>query len=232
MCPQNYYNTGVTVELGRLVESGVNIWDFDYPSYYKGEEKTAFEQKVIDHYRFRQIGQETTGRFLHSFRTRIREIMPYYIRLYESQELMDSIEDPFGNVNMTETFEQETTGTRTGTSTTQSSSEASGTSEQSETREQRFSDTPQGKIENIDNYMTTATVEDNGISKEDTATSTGSASGTSEDSESGTMKYTHTRKGNHGVNTYAHDMKEFREILLNIDMLIIRDLNDLFLMVY
>ena len=78
----NYYNTGVTVELGELVDAGFKLFDFDYPSYYQGEQKTAFEQKVIDRYRFRQIGQETPGRFKHLFRTRLREIMPYYIQLY------------------------------------------------------------------------------------------------------------------------------------------------------
>ena len=50
-------NTKITVELRELIESGVKLWDFDYPSYYEGDEKLAFEQKVIDHYYFRQIGQ-------------------------------------------------------------------------------------------------------------------------------------------------------------------------------
>ena len=42
-------NTKQTVELRSIVESGVNIWDFDYPSFYQGEEKKRFEKKVIDH---------------------------------------------------------------------------------------------------------------------------------------------------------------------------------------
>jgi len=196
----NCQNACVTAELGLLVESGVKLWDFEYPSYYTGEAKTAFEQKVIDHYRFRQIGQETPGRFLHLFRSRIREIMPYYIQLYKSQELMESIDDPFGNVDITETFEQHSTG------------ESSGNSEHT----QRFSDTPQGRVDNIDHHLTNATVDDN--------------SGRSE--SSGTVRHTFTKKGNQGVNTYAHDMKELRETFLNIDMQIINDLNDLFLGLY
>ena len=75
-------NSKLTVELGEIVEKGVDIWGFDYPSFYEGEEKTAFEKKVIDHFYFRQIGQETVGRFLHYFRARVREIMPYYIKVY------------------------------------------------------------------------------------------------------------------------------------------------------
>lgn len=207
-----YDNTGVTVELGEIVASGVKVWAFEYPTYYQGEQKTAFEQLVLDHYRFRQIGQETVGRWLHMFRTRIREIMPYYIQLYESAALMAGLEDPFGNVDITETYEEEATGS---SSSNQSST---GTAE----RERRFSDTPQGEIENLDNYLTEA--ETNGSSE--TVNQNGTASST------GTVKHTLHRKGNQGVNTYAHDMKELRETFLNIDLMIIRELNDLFLGVY
>lgn len=208
----NYYNTGVTVELGNIVDMGVDIWAFEYPSYYTGEEKKAFEQKVIDHYRFRQIGQETVGRWLHYFRSRIREIMPYYIQLYKSQEIMESLEDPFGNVDITETFEQESTGEAGATASNDKT--ANGT--------RKFSNTPQGSISNLDNYMTEATVETESDhdSSESSATS------------SGTVKHTLTWKGNQGVNTYAHDMKELRETFLNIDMQIIHELKDLFIMVY
>ena len=228
----NYYNTGVTVELGALVDMGFDLWGFEYPSYYKGEEKKAFEQKVIDHYRFRQIGQETPARFRHYFRTRIKEIMPYYIQLYKSQEVMEALEDPFGNVDITETFEQETTGTSSGTSSTVNSGTASHDKTADDNSTRKFSNTPQGSITNLDNYMTEATQENHEatehVGSESSATSEGTATG----SESGTVKHTLTRKGNQGVNTYAHDMKELRETFLNIDMMIINNLNDLFLMVY
>ena len=216
----NYDNTGVTVELGRLVEMGVDVWDFDYPSYYKGEEKTRFEQLVIDHYRFRQIGQETAGRWLHYFRTRIREIMPYYIQLYKSQALMDAIEDPFGNVDVTETYTMTTTGEHNSEVTVDNTETRTGDS----TR--KFSDTPQGTILNLDTYLTEATVE-NAADETTTSGSTGSTG-----NESTQTTYTSTKRGNQGVNTYAHDMKELRETFLNIDMMIINELKDLFIMVY
>lgn len=227
-----YDNTGVTVELREIVESGVDIWKFDYPSYYKGEAKTAFEQKVIDHYFLRQIGQETVGRWLHYFRTRMREIMPYYIQLYESQELMQSIEDPFGNVDITETFEQESTGASTVENTGTSTGTANENSDRTNRNTRLFSNTPQGSIENLDSYLTEATQDSGtevaGLTREDTASTEAHSTGT----ERGTLKHTFTKKGNQGVNTYAHDMKEFRETFLNIDMMIIRELNDLFLQVY
>lgn len=220
MYPLNYDNTGVTVELGRIVEQGVNVWDFEYPSFYTGSEKTAFEQKVIEHYRFRQIGQETVGRFLHCFRSRVRDIMPYYVQLYKSQKLMDEIDDPFGNVDITEIFEQETTGTSSGTS----SATNEGTSGTDYTH--KFSNTPQQSISNVELFMSEAAIDK--TENIDSSTASGTSSGTS----SGTVKHTFTKKGNQGVNTYAHDMKELRETFLNIDLMIIEDLNCLFLQVY
>ena len=267
-----YDNTQVTVELRELVESGIKVWDFEYPSFYEGAEKTAFEQKVIDHYYFRQIGQETPARWLHYFRTRIREIMPYYKQLYETVKIMEALDDPFGNLDVTETFEQTSTGEKSGsltagsltTSTTSTNtttngetesstqSEDSSTGERSDNNTKKFSNTPQGTISNLDDHLTEATVETitSNMSEEksstgsstgkDSSTTTGSSSATDEtesnttttDTSTDTVTHTLHRKGNQGVNTYAHDMLEYRETLLNIDMLIINELNDLFLMVY
>ena len=212
MIPLNYDNTKVTLELRDLVENGVDIWAFDYPSYYKGEQKKAFEQKVIDHYLFRQIGQETVGRFLHYFRSKIREIMPYYIQLYESVDLYKSIEDPLESYSLTETYERDTSSS----GTTKSSGSTT------DKREERFSNTPQGSIDNIDKYMTEATVNDDSTE----------SSADSESENSGKETYTLTRRGNIGVQPLGQELKVLRDSFLNIDMMIIDDLRDLFLKVY
>lgn len=270
--PLPYDNTKVTVELREIVESGVNVWAFDYPSYYTGAMKTAFEKKVLDHYWLRQIGQETVGRWLHYFRSRMREIMPYYIQLYESQALMAEIDDPFGNVDIVETYEEErtekstgkldstTTGSResqtSGTSATENAGTSTGTDEEmrihTENHQRMFSNTPQSAISNLEKYMTEANVEtaddNDDLTKTSTASTTATSSGTATGHETDTtegtqsdssegnveiaVKHTYTKKGNQGVNTYAHDMKELRETFLNIDMMIINELKDLFLMVY
>ena len=56
--------------------------------------------------------------------------------------------------------------------------------------------------------------------------------GSTESENSGTVKHTLTRKGNQGVNTYAHDMIEYRQSFINVDMMVIGALRDLFLLVY
>lgn len=238
--PTMYDTSKLTVELREIVEAGVNIWDFDYPSFYEGEAKKAFEKKVIDHYYFRQIGQETTGRWLHMFRTRMREIMPYYIQLYESEKFMQDIEDPFATVDVTETFEQTRTDEEATTGkTSDSSTNSSETSTEGSTtvdNVKKFSNTPQGTVTNIDSYLTEATVDDGGTLETGSSTSSiqTSGSGESEGTKTGTYtdKYTLTKKGAMGVTTFGHDMIEYRQSFLNIDLMVIRELNDLFLGVY
>ena len=214
----------LTLELRDVVAGGVDLWDFDYPSYYKGEQKTAFEKLVIDHYFFRQIGQETVGRFLHMFRAKIREIMPYYIDMYKSVEIMHGLENPFDNVDVLETFEQETTDSSSG----ESSSTTSGNASTHEDIEHRFSNTPQGSISNLDNYLTEASQDarDNAFETSETS------DGTSSSESAGTVRHTLHKKGNQGVNTYAHDMIEFRTSIINVDMMVINELNELFLGIY
>lgn len=216
-------NTGVTVELGAVVDSGVDIWNFDYPVpaetvSYNGKtakvpfNKQAFEQKILDHYRFRQIGQETVGRWLHYFRTRIREIMPYYVQLYEFEAKWFNVDDPLESYNLVETFEQNSSGSST--QSTSGSSENSGLS--------KFSDTPQGSVDNLDSYLTTATQ------------TTGSTSDSTESTgeNTGNTSHTLTRRGNIGVQPLGGEVQNIRDAFINIDLMVINELKDLFIQVY
>lgn len=262
-----YDNTGVTVELRELVNSGVNIWDFEYPIpaqtvSYNGKtakvpfNKEAFQQKIINHYYFRQIGQETVGRWLHYFRTRIKEIMPYYVQLYEFEAKWFNIDDPLESYNLTETFEQQSEGSGKVNGTTADSGKTEGTNSntrigaEDSTRTgntsgtRKFSNTPQGTIENLDNYLTEATVEsgnssentvtDTQVSDSGTSTVTNTASGTSEttSTDSGSLTHTLTRRGNIGVQPLGSEVQNIRDAFINIDMMVINELKDLFLQVY
>lgn len=235
----NWDNTGVTVELGDIVASGVDVWAFDYPVpdetvHYNGKtakvpfDKKAFEQKILDHYRFRQIGQETVGRWLHYFRSRIREIMPYYVQLYEFEAKWFNVDDPLESYNLVETFEESShgSGTQSTSGSSENTSESSGTTD----KENRFSDTPQGSIDNLDNYLTSAT-KDNETSS-GTATVSGSDSSESSSENTGTTTHTLTRRGNIGVQPLGGEVNNIREAFINIDLMVINELKDLFLQVY
>lgn len=242
----NYSNTKVTLELRDVLamtdENGLpfNLWDFDYPSYYTDAEKTDFEQRVIDHYLFHQIGSETVGRFKHNFKTRVREIMPLFLQYYESAEVMAALDDPFGNVDIVETYTEQSTVTATGESIATAETDTTGLKTDVKTATEdlthKFSNTPQGSLGNLDYYLTEASVDDKdqteNITTNETDTTTGGSTANTSATNIGDVTHTLTRKGNQGVNTYAHDIRELRETFINVDMMVIGALRDLFLLIY
>jgi len=226
-----YDNTGVTVELGTLIQNGVNLWNFDYPcprSVIEYNNKTCtvdfdrkrLEKKIENHYWFRQIGFETVGRFKHYLKTKMNEIMPYYVQLYEFDAKWQNIDDPLESYNLVETFLEETSGT--GRASGSNSSESSGSSDNLS----KFSDTPQGSVANLDMYLTNATQ----VTGSDSGTSSGSSEQSSE--SAGTTSRTMTRKGNIGVQPLGGEVENIRNAFMDIDMKIIEELGELFLKIY
>lgn len=228
-------NTKVTEELRDIVAAGVNIWDFDYPSYYKGEQKAAFEQKVLDHFWTRQIGQETVGRFLLYFRRTMREIMPYYIQRYESVDLMKDPEiRPLDNYNMIEESVQESE--ESGEGLTETNTNGSGNSTSKKTGAESV--TPNGELnwplnptdpETLALDYASSVQQDVDYSK---AVEESESTATSSSSSNGKTTNRLTRRGNIGVTTYAQLLEGYRQTFLNIDMEIISDLESCFLGVY
>lgn len=196
-----------TVQLRKLLEQNFNPFG-DYPIFSEEYRKTL-EDKIKNHYYFREIGQETPAKFKHYLTAKMNEIMPYYNHMYESELLYFADSNPFDTYNLTETL------TREGTST--SKLNASNTSKLLAL----LSETPQGAIDiNSNDYVSNVSKNDG----EGTSTQTGEGS----NSES----YTLTRKGNIGVQTIGYEMKQYREAFLRIDEDIIKEVGDCFLMFY
>lgn len=66
---QEYFEAGFTI-------GNYPIWDESY--------RNVLNDKIKNHYLFREIGQETPGRFKHYLDTKMNEIMPYYNQLYNT----------------------------------------------------------------------------------------------------------------------------------------------------
>ena len=200
--------------------------------------REELNQKLLNHYKYREIGFETVGRFLDELEMVMKEIMPYYNQLYKSVEIMTLIDDPFGNVDVTETFEQETTDNNTSSSRGENTSTASDNSTINSKSKALNSTMPQGNIAKED--IEAVSHADSASWGKDTSESSGSSQGSSESSSEGTsesrgtVKHTFTKKGNQGVNTYAHDMTELRETFLNVTAQILDDIHirELFLNVF
>lgn len=219
----------------------------DYPMYEKNPQpeyistRKQLNEKILNHYKYREIGSETPGRFLDDLRTTMHEIMPYYVQLYKSHDIMESLEDPFGNVDIVETFEEQTSGTASGSTNGTSNSTSEATTDLTNNGKNVKTNTPQGDILQINSKeINTVTHADEITWDENTSNSKSNASNESlstaesNSESSATTKHTLSKKGNQGVNTYAHDMKELRQTFLNIDEMIIENkkIQELFMQIY
>lgn len=215
--------------------------DFTYGLIPTREE---LNKKILNYYKYREIGFETVGRFLDELETSLNEIMPGYNQEYKALDVLNGVEDPFGNVDITESFEEETTGNSKGTSESKSNvnGESTTNTEMKDNSKSIKSTTPQDLLSidtsniNSVNYADEVGFNENISNSKGSTTdkSDSTSSGSSTGESSGTTKHTLTRKGNQGVNTYAHDLKELKELLINIEQKIINDsrISELFMTIY
>lgn len=170
------------------------IFDFDFPIFDE-DYRAVIETKIIKHYYTREISEETVGLWKLRLNTKMNEIMPYYNQLYKAWSVdFNPLYDT--DITTEHTLDNESTQTTSGKST------------------DRFSDTPQGSLQNIENntYLSNATIVDS------------NASGTS----NSTDEYLEKITGKRGSMSYSKMLDEYRESLINIDLMIIVDLKDLF----
>lgn len=204
-----------------------NSWDKIFSDFPIFDEKYRPElcKKILRHYYTREICCETVGRWKLFLCDKMKNIMPYYNQLYQSELLKIQ---PLVSVDRSvshEGRESESNSTnRNGTNTTNSRTDGS-----TDTWSY-YSDTPQGGIAGLDtnDYLTNAT---HNLGTDGTSTT---LNGTTSDSESGTGNrsdsYVDKILGYDG--NQSEMLLKFRETFLNIDMLIINELKDLFFTIY
>lgn len=252
-----------------------SVFDFDFPIFDESY-RNVLETKILKHYYTREIGLETVGLWKLKLETKLNEIMPYYNKLYKS-ELLEF--NPFYDVDLTrdhkltraetstqkgtvnttedshtnESTTQDTTSDSTINNTTGSTSEENATG--TKTHYDKYSDTPQGSLQNVQNdtYLTNARM----INDNDTQTGKTTVNGTDESKGNTTSNtnaetssearrnvdinntnnrdlntldnYLEHVKGKNGGVSYSAMLNEFRTTFLNIDMQVINELNDLFI---
>lgn len=178
-------------------------------------------KKILRHYYTREICCETVGRWKLFLSDKMNNIMPYYNQLYQSELLKIQ---PLVSVDKSVTHEgsgsETKTTNRNGTNTSNSRTDGS-TNTWS-----YYSDTPQGGIAGLESndYLTNATnnVGTDGTSTRLTSTNTDNETGTGNRSDS----YVDKVLGYDG--NQSEMLLKFRETFLNIDMMIIDELKDLF----
>lgn len=182
-------------------------------------------KKILRHYYTREICCETVGRWKLFLNDKMKNIMPYYNQLYQSELLKIQ---PLVSVDRTVTHqgtENETKTTKRNATTTSSSSTDGNTDTWS-----YYSDTPQGGITGLDSndYLTNAT------HNVGTDGNNSRLNGATSDNESGdgTRKNMYVDKVLGYEGNQSDMLLKFRETFLNIDMMIIDELKDLFFTIY
>lgn len=175
------------VSVKQIIAAAIpSVFDFDFPIFDESY-RNVLETKILKHYYTREIGLETVGLWKLKLDTKLNEIMPFYNQLYKSELIefnpmydVDLTRDH--NLKREETTKQDATekgttektgsvddSTHTETSDNQNSESTTdiqnttgSTSEEqlgaSKTHYDKYSDTPQGSLQNVQNdtYLTNA----------------------------------------------------------------------------
>ena len=200
-----------TITIKSLID---NNFDFKMDSYPIFDEnyRDTLNQNILYHYYENEIGFETAPLFRFYLNQKLNEIMPYYNELYKVQKKLIDENLLLNNVNLTEKL--------IGSNTTKTNS----TSQSSNNGKSLFQDTPQGQISqtDIDNqtWATNLTLNKNEIADQSNATG------------SGTNEYLKTILGNNGGKFNIDVLNDIKNNLMNIDLMIINELNDLFMQIF
>lgn len=220
-----------TVQLGSLISNGYDLGMVDYPIFNE-RYRTALNAKIYEHYWFREIGQETPALFKRFLNRKMNEIMPYYNELYESMLIEFN---PLINVDMTTT--EQGSGLREDKRDNKHTEATDGYSDSSSNTKAEsravISNTPQMQLSGRDDYATSLT---DSISNSDVSSAGhDSSKRTLEEIDALASKetrdfITHTA-GLSGI-TGSRAIQEYREAIINVDMMVIEELAPLFMGVF
>ena len=198
-----------TITIKSLIDNNFDFGLNEYPIFNETYRNTL-NNKILNYYYENEIGFETAELFKFYLNNTLNLIMPKYNILYEKQET--ALLNIFGNVDLAEN------------STRSNTNNISNTSASVSTNRNLFQDTPQGQLDftELENqtWATNYTINNTGIN--DSSSSNGSANET----------YGRTIRGNNG-NKYTIDvLDDIKNKLMNIDLLIINELSDLFMGIF
>ena len=207
-----------------------NIFNFDYP-IFDANYKSVLETKILNHYYFREIGMETVGLWRFSLKRKMNEIMPYYNQLYSSELIQFN---PMYNVK----YDISHSGSNTGNNRENEdvTIDRSGTDANAYTGSTlvKESDTPQGTVANLDNntYLTRATKTDDTSGNTRNYTDGENTERNKTGNFTNTDQYLRHVEGNMGGKGFSEMLQDYRKTFLNIDMMVIDELNDLFMLIW
>lgn len=202
----------------------------DFPIFDENY-REVLETKILKHFYFREIGFETFALWKFKLNEKLNLIMPYYNKLYMAERKIDN---PLNNVdytinrtgndninrninsNDTENNTQNTTTANTGKST------------------EKNSNTPQGSIQDLEagNYMSGAAIIDNNQNSNQNTSFTGNKARTENNTENKKSDSSDMISGVNGSKNLFEILKGYSENIVNIDLLVLDNLEDLFMQIW
>lgn len=229
------------------------------PSYIPTREE--LNKKILNFYKYKEIGFETVGRFLEELETSLCEIMPYYNQLFFSADQDYNI---LFNVDYQRTIDTTRQGENSNTATSQSdgtdattsnitATDTNSTQSTTDTNSKMVkSQTPQGQLSITASNIDTVSYADDVTWNKDHATSSANSQGTNESdsttntttantttaqsngTDSQSEQTLETTKGNFGVMATQDLITKYRDLIINIEQQIINDvrIKELFMNLY
>lgn len=210
-----------TITIQTLINNNFDFQLDKYPIFDENYRETL-NNKILNHYFDAEIGFETAPLFRHYLLAKLNEIMPLYNIMYEKQK--DLLENIFGNVNLTETFEGENSNNSNVSNNSQSNSTGNSN------MKNLFQDTPQGELDTTaiknQKWATNLSLNENNTNGNitDNSTSVGNSNGTN--------NYIKKIIGNNGGKYNIELLKEIQNSIINIDIMVINELQDLFMGIF
>ena len=203
-------------------DKSYNLFDQPY-NLYNNELKPYFEEKFFQHFMFYEIGFDNINIFKQHLISTLNDIYPKYKQLYETEIRCQNI-DFMLNKDLKESYVRKLNGETEGNSQATSSSNSNSNSNDLSIA----NDTPQNKVDDLDKYMTSASKTNSNSAN----SSTSNANNTITNKSNNTEEYELISQGNIGVTSSAELLEKWRAVLINIDQMIFKELENLFLFVY
>lgn len=191
--------------------------------------RDELNSKILNYYKYREIGFETVGRFLDELEISLNEIMPYYNQLFYSA-------DQDYNIQYNADYTKDITRIRSDEDTNNTSGENTENNNSDNYTKNVNADTPQNVLnisnKNIDNvnYANNANWNKDSLNSNSNTTSNVDSNGTHDENET----ISEHLKGNYGMTTTQSLIKQYRENIINIEQMIIRDkrISELFMTIF
>lgn len=203
-------------------DKNYNLFDQPY-NLYNNELKPYFEEKFFQHFMFYEIGFDNINIFKQHLISTLNDIYPKYKQLYETEVRCQNI-DFMLNKDLKESYVRKLNGETEGNSQATSTSDSTSNSNDLTIA----NDTPQNKVDDLDRYMTSAGKTNSNSTNNSTSNSNNSVKNTTNNTE----EYELISQGNIGITSSAELLEKWRNVLINIDQMIFKELENLFLFVY